>query len=158
MFGNAGRAANKRILTRLRASIARRTEAPDLAGTRHVDPLAIARSSILAPVGLDRHRPRPPDRRLHSPAIDAADIYFQASRLQSWVLEDGIIKDGNFNIEQGAGVRAIAGEKTGFAYSDELQFPALEQAAVAARAIAGGGHEGRCRSTTPPLVKRSTSR
>ena len=91
------------------------------------DPLDLARSSILTPVGLVDADLDRLIGALHSPAIDAADIYFQASRLQSWVLEDGIIKDGNFHIDQGAGVRAIAGEKTGFAYSDELHFPALEQ-------------------------------
>jgi TldD protein len=109
------------------------------------DPLVIARASILAPVGLDD---RQIDRllgQLDGGRIDAADIYFQSSRLQSWVLEDGILKEGNFNIEQGAGVRAVSGEKTGFAYSDELQFPALLEAAQAARAIARSGGEGRVR-------------
>jgi TldD protein len=105
------------------------------------DTLAIARDQILAPTGLDDGHLERLLGALHSPAIDAADIYFQSSRLQSWVLEDGIIRDGNFNIEQGAGLRAIAGEKTGFAYSDELQFPALAQAADAARAIAGAGSQ-----------------
>jgi Predicted Zn-dependent proteases and their inactivated homologs len=99
------------------------------------DTLAIARRQILAPVGLDDGHLERLVGALHSPAIDAADIYFQSSRLQSWVLEDGIIRDGNFYIEQGAGLRAIAGEKTGFAYSDELQFPGLAQAAEAARPI-----------------------
>ncbi len=75
-------------------------------------------------------------------AIDAADIYFQSSRLESWVLEDGIIKEGSHNIEQGAGIRAISGEKTGFAYSDELQFPALIEAARAARSISQSGQPG----------------
>ncbi len=106
------------------------------------DPLDIARHRILAPVGLADGDLDRLIGALHSPAIDAADIYFQSSRLQSWVLEDGIIKDGNFNIEQGAGLRAISGEKTGFAYSDELHFPALAQAADAARAITRGGHAG----------------
>jgi TldD protein len=118
------------------------------------DSIAIARSSILAPVGLADSDLDRLIGALQSPAIDAADIYFQSSRLQSWVLEDGIIKDGNFHIEQGAGLRAVAGEKTGFAYSDELQFPALEQAAAAARAIAGGGREGQVQISNAPMVKR----
>jgi TldD protein len=118
------------------------------------DSIAIARSSILAPVGLADSDLDRLIGALQSPAIDAADIYFQSSRLQSWVLEDGIIKDGNFHIEQGAGLRAVAGEKTGFAYSDELQFPALEQAATAARAIAGGGREGQVQISNAPVVKR----
>jgi TldD protein len=118
------------------------------------DPIVIARNSILAPVGLEN---RDIDRllgQLRSPSIDAADIYFQSSRLQSWVLEDGIIKDGNFNIEQGAGVRAVSGEKTGFAYSDELQFPALLQAAQAARAIARAGADGRVAVAKVPVPRR----
>ncbi|WP_296900655.1 metalloprotease TldD [Thiohalocapsa sp.] len=118
------------------------------------DTLAIARSQILAPVGLDDGHLERLVGALHSPAIDAADVYFQSSRLQSWVLEDGIIRDGTFNIEQGAGLRAIAGEKTGFAYSDELGFPALTQAAEAARAIAGAGSEGSVRTGTMPAVAR----
>jgi TldD protein len=107
------------------------------------DPVLIARNSILNPVGIDN---RDIDRllgQLKSPAVDAADVYFQSSRLQSWVLEDGIIKEGSFSIEQGAGIRAVSGEKTGFAYSDELQFPTLLEAAQAARAIARSGGEAK---------------
>ncbi|MCF1184972.1 metalloprotease TldD [Marichromatium gracile] len=103
------------------------------------DSLALARDSILAPVGLSDGDLDRLLGLLAGASVDAADIYFQSSRLQSWVIEDGLIKDGNFNIEQGAGLRVICGEKTGFAYSDELQFPALAQAAEAARTIARGG-------------------
>jgi len=77
--------------------------------------------------------------RLMGPSIDAADLYFQHSRTESWVLEDGIVKDGSHSIEQGVGVRALSGEKTGFAYSDEIVLPALLEAAGSARAIAPGG-------------------
>ena len=52
----------------------------------------------------------------HQRPIDYADLYFQDSRHETWVLEDGIVKEGSFHIERGAGVRAIKGEKTGFAY------------------------------------------
>ncbi len=103
------------------------------------DPISIARTSILEPAGLTEQDLDRLLGTLAGSAVDAADIYFQSSRLESWVLEDGIIKDGNFSIEQGAGLRAISGEKTGFAYSDELRFPALAQAADAARAIARSG-------------------
>jgi TldD protein len=118
------------------------------------DPIAIARDSILAPAGLDESALDRLLGHLTSAAVDAADIYLQYSRLQSWVLEDGILKDGNFSIEQGAGLRAISGEKTGFAYSDELQLPALIEAATAARAIARGGQEGRMRIGQPPIAQR----
>mgnify|MGYP001809622824 CR=1 FL=1 len=109
------------------------------------DPIAIARDSLLEPAGLHDRDLEQLLGRLVSTAVDAADIYFQTSRLQSWVLEDSIIKDGNFSIEQGVGLRAISGEKTGFAYSDELQLPALLQAADAARAIVRGGQETQVR-------------
>ena len=81
-------------------------------------------------------------RLLHH-SVDNADLYFQSTRYESWVLEDGIVKDGSHSIEQGVGVRAISGEKTGFAYSDEIMLPALTQAATAARAIARSGGEGK---------------
>ncbi len=114
----------------------------------------IARDNILAPVGLDN---RDLDRllgQLKGPHIDAADIYFQSRRLQSWILEDGIIKEGNFSIERGAGVRAVSGEKTGFAHSDELQLPALLEATQTARAIARSGTEGQVRISGGPVKHR----
>lgn len=73
--------------------------------------------------------------------VDFADLYFQVTRQESWSLEDGIIREGSFSLDQGVGVRANSGEKTGFAYSDELVLPALESAAGAARAIARQGQE-----------------
>jgi TldD protein len=73
--------------------------------------------------------------------VDYADLYFQQSRSENWMLEDGIIKDGGYHIEQGVGVRAISGEKTGFAYSDDLILPALTDAAKAARAISMQGQQ-----------------
>ncbi len=80
-------------------------------------------------------------------SIDTADAYFQTSRLESWVLEDGIIRDGNYNIERGVGVRAISGEKTGFAYTEEIHLEGLLEAAKTARAIARLGQQGSCRLT-----------
>lgn len=67
--------------------------------------------------------------------IDFADLYFQSSSHESWMLEDGIVKEGSYNIERGVGVRAISGEKTGFAYSDDINNDALIKAASAARGI-----------------------
>ncbi|MEE2000736.1 metalloprotease TldD [Alkalimonas sp. MEB108] len=74
--------------------------------------------------------------------LDYADLYFQSSVHESWVLEDGLVKDGSFNIEQGVGVRAISGEKTGFAYADTISQDALLQTATAARGIANQGQQG----------------
>jgi TldD protein len=78
--------------------------------------------------------------------VDYADLYFQVTRQESWTLEDGIIREGSFSVDQGVGVRANSGEKTGFAYSDELVLPALESAAGAARAIARQGQEKQVRA------------
>jgi len=104
--------------------------------------LASARARLLAPAGLDEDRLAGVLTRVLGHAVDYADLYFQASRHESWSLEDGMVKEGAHGIEQGVGVRACAGEKTGFAYSDELSLPALTQAAGTARAIARAGQHG----------------
>jgi TldD protein len=103
------------------------------------NPLDIANRALLAPSGLDEGRLTRVLGTLMGHAIDSADLYFQLAREESWSLEDGIVKDGSHSIEQGVGVRALAGEKTGFAYSDEIVMPALEEASRAARAIARQG-------------------
>src|ERR1035437_5234671 len=71
--------------------------------------------------------------------LDCADLYFQYSRSEGCSLELCIVKSGSFNIDQGVGVRAISGEKTAFAYSDEISLPALRDAAQTTRAIAQSG-------------------
>ncbi|RYD14049.1 MAG: metalloprotease TldD [Lysobacteraceae bacterium] len=101
-----------------------------------------AEHQLLRPGGLSTSDLDGVFARLMGPAIDAADLYFQHSRTESWVLEDGIVKDGSHSIEQGVGVRALSGEKTGFAYSDEIVLPALLEAAGSARAIAHAGANG----------------
>jgi TldD protein len=118
------------------------------------DSLTLVRESILDPAGLAQGDLDRLMGLLMGASLDAADIYFQSSRLESWALEDGIIKEGNFSIEQGAGLRAVSGERTGFAYSDELQLPALAQAAEAARAIARSGQGARVRIGDVPPVRR----
>lgn len=90
--------------------------------------------------------------------LDYADLYFQYHRSEGWSLEEGIVKSGSFNIEQGVGVRAVSGEKTAFAYSDDISLPALTAAAEATRAIAtAGGSAPRiavsAAATSPPLYR-----
>ena len=80
---------------------------------------------------------------------DFADLYFQASQHETWVLEDGIIKEGSYNIERGVGVRAVSGEKTGFAYSDDISPNALLKASKAARSISASGGKHKVRALTP---------
>ena len=105
--------------------------------------LDIARQRLLVPAGLDENDLDRVFGSLLGHAVDSGDLYFQSTRYESWVLEDGIVKEGTHSIEQGAGVRAISGDKTGFAYSDEILMPALLDASKAARAIARQGSEGK---------------
>jgi TldD protein len=98
-----------------------------------------AQSYLLAPHDLEAGKLDRVFGSLLSRRLDYADLYFQYSRSESWSLEEGIVKSGSFNIDQGVGVRAISGEKTAFAYSDEISLPALEDAAKATRAIARQG-------------------
>jgi len=104
--------------------------------------LELAQSQLLAPGGIDHRGLEQLLDSLLTRSVDAADVYFQHSRHESWALEDGIVKTGSHGIEQGAGARAISGEQTGFAYSDELTLPALLEASKAARAIARAGQNG----------------
>ncbi|MAF84637.1 MAG: metalloprotease TldD [Gammaproteobacteria bacterium] len=109
------------------------------------NPIQIARQSLLVPTGLeDTHLDRALNALMQN-GVDCADLYFQVTRHESWSLEDGIVKEGSYNLDQGVGARAMAGEKTGFAYSDELALPALLQASSAAGAIARSGQQGKVR-------------
>jgi TldD protein len=117
----------------------------------NAEPLDIARELILRPGGLDESRLDNALSQVMSSSIDAADLYFQLSREESWALEDGIVKEGSASIEQGVGVRALAGEKTGFAYSDEIVLPALEEASRAARAIAQRGSDRGVQAMLPAI-------
>src|SRR5688572_17081233 len=112
-------------------------ELPSVAGS--FEALDIARRAILRPSGLDEDRIADVLGSVMGYSVDYADLYFALTREESWSLEDGIVKEGAHSIEQGVGVRALAGEKTGFAYSDEIVLPALTEASLAARAIARSG-------------------
>lgn len=103
--------------------------------------LNLARQAILVPVGIQDSAIENIMGCLLSSPVDAADIYFQATHSESWVMEGGIIKEGSHNIEQGAGVRAVSGEKTGFAYSDRIELPVLLEAANNVKAILRQGQD-----------------
>ncbi|NOR79856.1 MAG: metalloprotease TldD [Methyloprofundus sp.] len=103
--------------------------------------LQLAKQAILVPTGIqesDIHRVMD---QLISGTVDDGDIYFQSSHSESWILEDGIIKEGSHSIEQGAGVRALSGEKTGFAYSDKIEIAELLAATKNVKAIARQGQD-----------------
>jgi TldD protein len=105
--------------------------------------LAIARQTLLKPAGLVVSDLEQVMGQLLGAGVDTADIYLQATRYESWGLEDGIVKEGTHSIDRGAGIRAVSGEKTGFAYSDDIALSALLEAARSARAIVRRGDEGR---------------
>jgi len=109
---------------------------------------------VLEPAGLDEKHLNKALGTINRGDVDSADLYFQISRHESWTVEDGVLKEGSFSLEQGVGVRAVCGEKTGFAYSDELLLPALEDAASAARAIS---RQGQSQSVQVASVGQSQS-
>lgn len=112
--------------------------------------VAEAERLLLAPAALDRAQLSGVLSLIHAHDVDFADLYFQHSRFESWSIEEGIVKSGAFNIDSGVGVRAVTGEKQAFAYSDDISLRALEEAALAVRAI---GRQGR--SSTAPLRSES---
>jgi len=108
-----------------------------------ISTLEQVKHSLLAPAGIEPDALQRLLGTMLSAQVDYADLYFQYSRHEAWSLEEGQVKSGSHNIEQGVGVRAVSGEKTGFAYSDDIVLPALQDAAAAARAIARHGGEAR---------------
>lgn len=106
------------------------------------DALKLAEQQLLAPGGLSHSELEKVLNHLMGPSVDSGDLYFQNTRHEAWSLEDGLVRSGTHAVEQGVGIRAISGEKTGFAYADEIIMPSLLQAASAARAIARHGSQG----------------
>ncbi len=102
-----------------------------------------ADSTLLAPYGLDTGALAGVFGNILSHQVEYADLYFQYSRGETWSLEEGMVKSGSFSIDQGVGVRAVSGDKTAFAYSDDISLPALQSAAEATRAIARQGADAR---------------
>lgn len=103
------------------------------------DLFAMAERCLLAPYEIDTTGLQRVFGQILTHHVDYADLYFQYNRAEGWVLEEGIVKSGSFNIDQGVGVRAVSGDKTAFAYSDDISLPALALAAQATRAIASQG-------------------
>ena len=109
-------------------------------------PARQAEQILLEPAELSSGQIQRVMEKLLVPGVDAADLYFQHRRREHWSLEDSLVRDAGFGIEQGVGVRVISGEKTGFAYSEELALPALTQASVSAGAIVRQGKSGQLRA------------
>jgi TldD protein len=123
---------------------------------RSADPalnFATAYDTLLAPYSLNESRLDTVFGQIMLHQVDYADLYFQYSRSESWSLEEGIVKSGSFSIDQGLGVRAVSGEKTAFAYSDDISFDALAAAAQATRAIGRTGG-----SSATQVARRNSGR
>ena len=117
--------------------------------------LAIAQSLMLEPFGLGEATLARALATIAEHRVDDADLYFQTTRHEGWSLEEGIVKSGSFSIDQGVGVRAVAGEKTAFAYSDDLGEEALMDAARTVRAIAAAGQNKRVKLARKPRIAAS---
>jgi TldD protein len=118
--------------------------------------LAIAQSLMLDPFGLSEASIAKALATIREHRVDDADLYFQTTRHEGWSLEEGIVKSGSFSIDQGVGVRAVAGEKTAFAYSDDLSEAALMDAARTVRSIAAAGQQRRVK--VPGRTRTAASR
>ena len=115
--------------------------------------LATARQLLLEPFGLDDTHLARALAEIRAHQVDDADLYFQYTRSEGWSLEEGIVKTGSFSIDQGVGVRAVSGEKTAFAYSDDISEASLWDAARTVRSIAAAGQAGRARAAIQKIAK-----
>jgi TldD protein len=120
-----------------------------------IERLAIAQGLLLDPFGLTDTTLSSALAQIGQHRVDDADLYFQTTRHEGWSLEEGIVKSGSFSIDQGVGVRAVAGEKTAFAYSDDISEAALLDAARTVRTIAAAGQSRRVKVATAPTVAGS---
>ena len=115
--------------------------------------LATAQASLLDPFGLTPTHLQKALAEIMSHGVDDADLYFQTTRSEGWSLEEGIVKTGSFSIDQGVGVRAVSGEKTAFAYSDDLSWDSLLDAARTVRTISGAGQSRKVRTPASKVAK-----
>jgi TldD protein len=120
-----------------------------------VERLAVASGLMLEPFGLSEAVLAQALATIGEHRIDDADLYFQTTRHEGWSLEEGIVKSGSFSIDQGVGVRAVAGEKTAFAYSDDLGVESLLEAARTVRSIAAAGQQRRIKLARAPKVAKA---
>ncbi len=118
--------------------------------------LAIARELLLTPFGLDESHLLRALSEIRAHRVDEADLYFQYTRSEGWSLEEGIVKTGSFSIDQGVGVRAVSGEKTAFAYSDDISEASLLDAARTVRSIASVGKSARVAAATQKIAASRT--
>ena len=117
-----------------------------------IERLATAQQLLLTPFGLDESHLTRALAEIRTHQVDDADLYFQYTRSEGWSLEEGIVKTGSFSIDQGVGVRAVSGEKTAFAYSDDISWASLLDAARTVRSISAAGQAGRAGAATKKIA------
>ena len=117
-----------------------------------IERLATAKSLLLTPFGLDETHLSRALAEIRTHKVDDADLYFQYTRSEGWSLEEGIVKTGSFSIDQGVGVRAVSGEKTAFAYSDDISEAALLDAARTVRSISSSVQSGRVKTARQKIA------
>ncbi|BEP33907.1 metalloprotease TldD [Variovorax sp. V59] len=117
-----------------------------------IERLATAQKLLLTPFGLDESHLGKALAEITAHRVDDADLYFQYTRSEGWSLEEGIVKTGSFSIDQGVGVRAVSGEKTAFAYSDDISEASLLDAARTVRSISSAGRTGRVKTATRKIA------
>ena len=121
-----------------------------------IERLAIAKSLLLTPFGLDETHLAKALNEIRAHKVDDADLYFQYTRSEGWSLEEGIVKTGSFSIDQGVGVRAVSGEKTAFAYSDDISEASLLDAARTVRAISAAAKNAKVKANATKVSKSRT--
>ncbi len=122
-----------------------------------IERLATAQQLLLTPFGLDESHLSKALAEIKVHKVDDADLYFQYTRSEGWSLEEGIVKTGSFSIDQGVGVRAVSGEKTAFAYSDDISEASLLDAARTVRSISAAGQAGRAKAAARKKIASSRS-
>ena len=121
-----------------------------------IERLAIAKSLLLTPFGLDETHLVKALNEIKAHKVDDADLYFQYTRSEGWSLEEGIVKTGSFSIDHGVGVRAVSGEKTAFAYSDDISDASLLDAARTVRAISAASKSAKVKTASPKISRSRT--
>ena len=134
----------------LNGSITSSTVRPTSAST--LSRLETAQSLLLTPFGLTHAHLSKALAEIASKGADDADLYFQYTRSEGWSLEEGIVKTGSFSIDQGVGVRAVSGEKTAFAYSDDISEASLMDAARTVRSISGAGKSAKIKTPSRKIA------
>ena len=118
-----------------------------------IERLALAKGLLLTPFGLDETHLARALGEIKAHQVDEADLYFQYTRSEGWSLEEGIVKTGSFSIDQGVGVRAVSGEKTAFAYSDDISEASLLDAARTVRTISSAAQKGRTKVASAKIAR-----